>query len=157
MALSDVEKMAFRTHHGYFEFLVMPFEHTNAPSTFQSLMNEVFQSYLRRFVLVLVDDKFICSKTWVEHMHHVRIVFELLRANMFLKKSKCFFGESQVAYLGHDIHGARVEVDVMNIKATTNWPIPNPPRLYGAIVQYVSATNGKICSLQGLLQPLPLQ
>jgi hypothetical protein len=44
----DVEKTAFRTHHGHFEFLVMPFGHTNAPSTFQSLMNDIFRGYLRK-------------------------------------------------------------------------------------------------------------
>lgn len=49
MHLTDVEKTAFRTHHGHFEFLVMLFRLTNAPSTFQALMNTVLRRYLRRF------------------------------------------------------------------------------------------------------------
>ena len=42
----DIEKTAFRAHHGHFEFLVMPFGLCNAPSTFQALMNDILDPYL---------------------------------------------------------------------------------------------------------------
>jgi hypothetical protein len=50
MFTGDIDKMAFRTHHGHYEFLVMPFGLSNTPATFQALMNNMLRLYLRRFV-----------------------------------------------------------------------------------------------------------
>ena len=125
----DIAKTAFRTHHGHFEFLVMPFGLTNAPSTFQSLMNEVLRPFLRRSVLVFFDDILIYSKTWSEHLQHVRAVLQVLRDNsLFLKKSKCIFAEEKVHYLGHVISVAGVAMDESKVDAIQAWPVPKTLR-----------------------------
>ncbi|KAK8934297.1 hypothetical protein KSP39_PZI014692 [Platanthera zijinensis] len=129
MKEEDVYKTAFRTHDGHYEFLVMPFGLANAPSTFQAVMNEIFRPLLRRYVLVFFDDILIYSRTWDDHLEHVRHVLTILRENqLFAKKSKCSFGQSQVEYLGHLVSARGVQADPRKIESMVSWPQPTTVR-----------------------------
>lgn len=121
---SDISKIAFRTHQGHYEFQVMPFGLTNAPSTFQSLMNEFFKEYFN-FVLVFFDDILIYSKSWEEHLRHVKMVLLTLRNHkLYVKREKCQFGQVQVKYLGHVISKEGVAMDPDKVALMVDWPKP---------------------------------
>ena len=96
----DIHKTTFRTHESHYKFLIIPFRLSNAPSTFQSLMNELFKPYRRRFILVFFDDILIYSTTWSDHLQHLRSALSVLKNNqLYVKKSKCRFGLLEVDYL----------------------------------------------------------
>lgn len=121
----DIPKTAFRTHNGHYEYMVMPFGLCNAPSTFQSLMNSIFRLHLRKFVLVFFDDILVYSRSWEEHLEHVRVVLQILEDNhLFVKRKKCEFGKSELEYLGHIVSGDSVKVDQEKIRAMLDWPPP---------------------------------
>lgn len=125
MNLGDIHKIAFRTHNSHYEFLVMPFGLTNASATFQSLMNEVFRTYLRKFVLVFFDDILIYIQSYKQHQAHLQAVYKLLRSHQLVaKESKCVFCDDRVEYLGHVISKDGVATDPEKLQAIKNWPLP---------------------------------
>ena len=108
----DIPEMVFQTMYGYYEFLIMCFDLTNAPALFLDLMNRVFRNYLDSFVIVFIDDILIYSKNEGDHMNHLRVVLQVLKEHqLFAKYSKCEFWLRSVTFLGHIISSEGVEVD----------------------------------------------
>jgi hypothetical protein len=125
MKVEDEYKTAFKTHHGHYQFKVIPFGLTNAPSTFQCLMNELLQPFLRKFVMVFLDYILIYSPSLATHEQHLQQVLEVLQTNkLFLKFSKCSFAQKSLEYLGHIISMDGVATDPTKTQVMLKWPRP---------------------------------
>ena len=125
----DVEKTAFRTRYGHYEFLVLPFGLTNAPATFMHLMQQVFKEYLDEFVIVFLDDILIYSRTEAEHINHIKKVLVKLREHkLYAKMSKCDFFKQSINFLGYVVTKDGITMDSDKVKAITEWPPLNNVR-----------------------------
>ncbi|KAK2395373.1 putative mitochondrial protein [Trifolium repens] len=121
----DVQKTAFRTRYGHYEFLVMPFGVTNAPAIFMAYMNRIFHSFLDKFVVVFIDDILVYSKSEEEHVEHLRLVLQVLReCKLYANPSKCDFWLEEVNFLGHVISKEGIAVDPAKIDAVLAWKQP---------------------------------
>jgi hypothetical protein len=91
-----IHKITFRTRYGHYEFVVVSFGLTNAPTTFMFLMNNVLSKFLDRFLLVFNDDILIYSKNREEHEEHLKRVLQVLRENqLYANFSKCEFSKNK--------------------------------------------------------------
>ncbi|GBG69877.1 hypothetical protein CBR_g4704 [Chara braunii] len=121
----DRYKTAFKMRYGHFEWFMMPFGLTNAPTTFQAAMATEFRDLLDRSVLINLDDILVYSRTLNEHLVHLRVVLDRLRAAKYkANRDKCKFAKQELEYLGHFVTPKDIRPLADKIQAIVDWPEP---------------------------------
>ena len=114
-----------RSRWGSYEFLVMPFGVTNAPSQFMHLVQDILRKYLDDFVIVFIDDILIFSRTTEEHCKHLRLVFQkLTEQHIYAKASKCLIHVRELEFLGQWITTRGVAPVKGKLNAVREWETP---------------------------------
>ena len=121
----DVEKTAFSTEQGHFEWLRMPFGLKGAPATFQRLMNSILADYIGFICFVYLDDIFIYSSSLEEHVSSIKKIFNRLREhNLKIQPDKCQFMRRETVFLGHIVTEQGVLPNPDKIKPIVDFKIP---------------------------------
>lgn len=156
MEPNSVEKTAFSTSDGHYEFLRMPFGLKNAPATFQRMINNVLkQEISNNTALVYLDDIIVYSKTKQDHINKLQQVFESLRkANLKVNKNKCVFMQEEIEFLGHVLNKDGLKPNQKKIEAIRNYPMPTTLRQLRGFLGLIGYYRKFVPNLSGITKPL---
>ncbi len=116
---------AFACEFGFFEFNVLPMGITNACETFQRLINNVLGELIGVICFVYLDDIIVFSDTYEEHLLHIQMITDKLRAAYLkIKLKKCDFVKERIEYLSHVIENGKISPSPKKVEAIANFQRP---------------------------------
>jgi len=149
----DRPKTAFISENGLFQYRRAPFGLVNLPSQFMREMKKIFQDL--PFVEVFLDDIICFSKTFVEHLEHLAILFQRLRdVNLKLKMKKCTFGHTSLKFLGHIIQADGIHIDTSKVAAIKDMGAPTTVRELQQVLGLFNYYRRHIPCYSDIVRPL---
>ena len=145
---------AFRTPHGLFQYTVLPNGARNASKCFQRLADQVLKG-AEEYSAAHVDDILVFSRTWEEHIQHLKdILARLRKANLTAKLDKCQFGQRSIKVLGHVLENGLIKPDPEKISAIKDYPIPKTKRQVRAILGLANFYRRHLPNFAEIVAPL---
>ena len=96
-----------------YHYKVMPFRLKNAGSTYQRMMNRMFEPQLGNSIEVYIEDMVVQIRVESKHINDLRNIFGILRRHKLrLNAAKCSFGMDFGKFLGYMVTHRRIEVDL---------------------------------------------
>ncbi len=152
----DEWKTAFITKRGLFEANVMYFGFSNAPATFQAMMNDILGDLIQAGqVMVYLDDILIFGNDKKEHRNLVKEVLKRLQDNdLYAKAEKCFFEKDSIEYLGMIISKGHVAMDPKKVSGVLEWPVPVKVKQVQAFLGFANFYRRFIKDFAKIAKPL---
>lgn len=125
MEEDSIQKTAFVTSAGLYEFLRLPFGLKNSAASFQRLMDHVLRELKGKCCFVYIDDVVVYSRNETEHLQHLSLVFKCFHeAGLTLNLKKCNFIQRALTFLGHVVSGEGIKTDPSKVAAVSEFPVP---------------------------------
>jgi len=156
MAEGEEWKTAFKSRYGLYKYTVIPFRLCNAPSTFQSIINDVFSNMFDVGVIAYMDDILIYTETGEEHVALVRRVMERLRkARLCVCIKKSSFHQREVEFLGYKISNRGISMASTKVEEIRAWSTPEKVVDVQSIMGFANFYHRFIKGFSKIAKPLP--
>lgn len=146
---------AFRTRFGLYEYQVMPFGLANAPSSFQNYINDTLKGYLDEFCTAYMDDILIFSRSFEEHVEHVKKVLSRLKqSGLQIDIKKCEFHQKSVKFLGLIITTEGIKMDPSKLQVIEDWETPKNVKDVQRFIGFINYYRRFIQNFGSIVIPL---